>query len=207
MFFEPMNYKNVGLAHNPLKAIVAPRPIGWISSRGKDGSINLAPYSFFNAVSEDPAIVMFSVQASGPNQKKDTLRNVTETRAFIVNIVGAPQLQAMNISSGDYPYAENEFITAGLEMIPGKTTDVPFVGNIPAALECRLLQTIALPANHHGGHYIAVLGVVTGIYVDDSVVVNGKISYERIAPVARMGYRDYANIHDFFELGRPVVKD
>ena len=114
-----MDYKNAGLAHNPLKAIVAPRPIGWISSCGNDGSVNLAPYSFFNAVSEDPAIVIFSVQASGPNHQKDTLRNVTETSAFTVNIVGANQVQAMNVSSGDYPYGENEFTTAGAPDDPG----------------------------------------------------------------------------------------
>jgi flavin reductase (DIM6/NTAB) family NADH-FMN oxidoreductase RutF len=119
MFFEPMDYKNAGLAHNPLKAIVAPRPIGWISSCGKDGSVNLAPYSFFNAVSEDPAIVIFSVQASGPDHQKDTLRNVTETSAFTVNIVGANQVQAMNVSSGDYPYGENEFTTCRAPDDPG----------------------------------------------------------------------------------------
>ena len=206
MFFEPMDYKNAGLARNPLKAIVAPRPIGWISSCGKDGSVNLAPYSFFNAVSEDPAIVIFSVQASGPDHQKDTLRNVTETNAFTVNIVGANQVQAMNVSSGDYPYGENEFTTAGLRMIPGTTVNVPHVGEVPAALECTLLQTITLPANDRGGHYTAILGTVTGIFVDQSVIVDGKISYALLAPVARMGYRDYANINDFFELGRPVIK-
>ena len=206
MFFEPMDYKNAGLAHNPLKAIVAPRPIGWISSCGNDGSVNLAPYSFFNAVSEDPAIVIFSVQASGPNHQKDTLRNVTETSAFTVNIVGANQVQAMNVSSGDYPYGENEFTTAGLRMIPGTTVNVPHVGEVAAALGCKLLQTITLPANDRGGHYTAILGTVTGIFVDESVIVDGKISYALLAPVARMGYRDYANINDFFELGRPVIK-
>ncbi len=206
MFFEPMNYGNAGLEHNPLKAIVAPRPIGWISSCGVDGSINLAPYSFFNAVSEDPAIVMFSAQAFGPEHQKDTLRNVTETGVFTVNIVGASQVQAMNISSGDYPYGENEFNAAKLSMIPGTTVNVPHVGNVPAALECMLLQTIALPANDRGENYTAVLGTVTGIFVDDSVVVDGKISYALLAPVARMGYRDYANINDFFELGRPIIK-
>ncbi len=206
MFFEPMDYKNAGLSRNPLKAIVAPRPIGWISSCGKDGSVNLAPYSFFNAVSEDPAIVIFSVQASGPDHQKDTLRNVTETNAFTVNIVGANQVQAMNVSSGDYPYGENEFTTAGLRMIPGTTVNAPHVGEVPAALECTLLQTINLPANDRGGHYTAILGTVTGIFVDQSVIVDGKISYALLAPVARMGYRDYANINDFFELGRPVIK-
>ena len=96
-----------------------------------DGGVNLAPYSFFNAVSEDPAIVMFSVQASGPEYQKDTLRNVNETGAFTVNIVGANQVQAMNISSGDYPYGENEFNAAKLSMIPGTTVNVPHVGDVP----------------------------------------------------------------------------
>ena len=206
MFFLPMQHKAAGLSHNPLKAIVSPRPIAWVSSRGADGSINLAPYSFFNAVSEDPAIVIFSVQASGPDHQKDTLRNVTETSAFTVNIVGANQVQAMNVSSGDYPYGENEFTTAGLRMIPGTTVNVPHVGEVPAALECTLLQTITLPANDRGGHYTAILGTVTGIFVDQSVIVDGKISYTLLAPVARMGYRDYANINEFFELKRPVLK-
>ncbi len=205
MYFEPMDYENAGLAHNPLKAIVTPRPIGWISSCGGDGSVNLAPYSFFNLVSDDPGIVVFSVQDSGPNRQKDTLRNVTETGAFTVNIVGAPQLQAMNTSSGDYPYGENEFVAAGLEMVPGKTVDVPHVGGVPSALECKLFETVKLPANSQGGHYTAVLGTVTGIFVDASVVVDGKISYAIISPVARMGYHDYANINDFFELRRPVL--
>ncbi len=206
MFFEPMDYKNAGLSHNPLKAIVAPRPIGWISSCGNDGSVNLAPYSFFNAVSEDPAIVVFSAQASGPAHQKDTLRNVTETNVFTVNIVGANQVQAMNVSSGDYPYDENEFNTAGLKMVPGTTVNVPHVCGVPAALECTLLQIITLPANERGGYYTAILGTVTGIFVDDSVVVHGKIDYALLEPVARMGYRDYANINDFFELDRPVIR-
>ena len=206
MFFEPMHFKNAGLAHNPLKALVAPRPIGWISSCGTDGSVNLAPYSFFNAVSEDPAVVMFSVQASGQDHRKDSLRNVRETGAFTVNIVGAAQLDAMNISSGDYPYGENEFVAAGLEMVPGQSVSVPRVGGAPAALECELFDTIALPANERGGHYTVVLGTVTGIFIDEKVVVDGKVSYALLAPVARMGYRDYAHINDFFQLSRPVIK-
>lgn len=205
MFFAPMEFKDAGLSHNPLKALVAPRPIGWISSMGADGSINLAPYSFFNALSEDPAIVVFSVQAATTGHQKDSLRNVEETGAFTVNIVGAAQLDAMNTSSGDYPYGENEFVAAGLDMIPGQTVSTPRVGGAPAALECSLLQTIKLPANERGGHYTAVLGTVTGIFVDDNVVVDGKVDPASLALVARMGYRDYARINDFFQLDRPVI--
>ena len=87
MFFHPTQYKAAGLAHNPLKAIVSPRPIGWIASHGTDGSLNLAPYSFFNAISEDPAMVMFSVQVHPEKDRKDSLRNIEETGEFVVNIV------------------------------------------------------------------------------------------------------------------------
>ena len=114
MFFLPMQHTAAGLPHNPLKAIVAPRPIGWISSRGADGSINLAPYSYFNAVCDDPAMVMFSAETLAGGQHKDSLRNIQETGEFVVNIVGEAQVEAMNISSGNYPYGENEFIHAGL---------------------------------------------------------------------------------------------
>jgi len=205
MFFAPMDFKNAGLTHSPLKALIAPRPIGWISSCGKDGSVNLAPYSFFNAVSEDPAIIMFSVQVAASGHHKDSLRNVEETKAFSVNIVGRAQLDAMNISSGDYPYGTNEFLAAGLEMLAGETISVPRVGGAPATLECELFNTYTLPANAHGGHYVMVLGTVTGIFVDEAVVVDGEIRYKLFAPVARMGYRDYANINDFFQLDRPVI--
>lgn len=206
MFFEPMDFKAAGLAHNPLKALIAPRPIGWISSCGNDGSVNLAPYSFFNAVSDDPGIVVFSVQVAPDGHHKDSLRNVTETGAFTVNIVGAAQMNEMNISSGSYPYGTNEFEASGLEMVAGTTIPVPRVGNIPAALECTHLQSVKLTENDRGGHYVAVFGTIVGIYVDEAVVVDGKLDPRLIKPVARMGYRDYAHINDFFEMPRPEVK-
>ena len=112
-----MQHKAAGLSHNPLKAIVSPRPIAWVSSRGADGSINLAPYSFFNAVSEDPAMLFFSAAVLAGGQRKDSLRNIEETGEFTVNVVGEAQFDAMNISSGNFPYGDNEFINAGLEMV------------------------------------------------------------------------------------------
>ena len=117
MFFLPMQHKAAGLSHNPLKAIVSPRPIAWVSSRGADGSINLAPYSFFNAVSEDPAMLFFSAEVVAGSRRKDSLRNIEETGEFTVNVVGEAQFDAMNISSGNFPYGDNEFIHAGLAMV------------------------------------------------------------------------------------------
>ena len=154
MFFAPMRHNDAGLSHNPLKAIVSPRPIGWIASKGADGSFNLAPYSFFNAVSEDPAMVIFSVQSDSETHIKDSLRNIEETGEFVVNIVSQAQFDAMNISSGTYPYGENEFTHAGLDMVPSQTVAVPRAGGVPAALECTHFQTINLPRNASGGGYI-----------------------------------------------------
>ena len=203
MFFVPMRHKDAGLSHNPLKAIVSPRPIGWIASKGADGSFNLAPYSFFNAVSEDPAMVIFSVQSDSETHIKDSLRNIEETGEFVVNIVSQAQFDAMNISSGTYPYGENEFTHAGLDMVPSQTVAVPRAGGVPAALECTHFQTINLPRNASGGGYIMVLGTVTGIYIDDGIVENGLVKYESFIPISRLGYRDYGRVTDIFQATRP----
>ena len=120
MFFTPGSHLQAGLSHNPLKAIVSPRPIGWISSRGNDGSVNLAPYSYFNAIAEQPPMVMFSSGPSG-NRSKDSLRNVLETQEFVGNIVSTALGDAMNISSSNFPYGRNEFTEAGLAMVDCET--------------------------------------------------------------------------------------
>ena len=203
MFFLPMQHKQAGLPFNPLKAIVSPRPIGWISSKGADGSINLAPYSFFNAISENPAMVIFSADCSDHDHRKDSLRNVEETGEFVVNIVGQAQFDAMNISSQSFSYGENEFLHAGLEMIESETVQPPRIGGVPAALECRLYQTMPLPRDDAGRGYVMVMGTVTGIYVDDAVVKDGKLDYTAYTPISRLGYRDYGRITDIFQVARP----
>ena len=203
MIFKPMQHKAAGLQHNPLKAIVAPRPIGWIASRGSDNSINLAPYSFFNALSEDPAMVMFSVQTDSPDHHKDSLRNVEETGEFVVNIVGETQFDSMNISSGNFPYGDNEFIHAGLEMVDSDSISVPRVGKVPAALECVHYETMHLPRNADGGGYIVVIGTVTSIYIDDAVIHDGMVDYASFMPISRLGYRDYGRSSDIFQKNRP----
>ena len=203
MIFKPMQHKAAGLPHNPLKAIVAPRPIGWIASRGSDNSINLAPYSFFNALSEDPAMVMFSVQTDSPDHHKDSLRNVEETGEFVVNIVGEAQFDSMNISSGNFPYGDNEFIHAGLEMVDSDSISVPRVGKVPAALECVHYETMHLPRNAQGGGYIVVIGTVTSIYIDDAVRRDGMVDYAAFMPISRLGYRDYGRSSDIFQKNRP----
>ena len=204
MFFIPGTHLQAGLSHNPLKAIVSPRPIGWISSRGNDESVNLAPYSYFNAISEQPPMVMFS---SAPRSKtsKDSLRNVLETKEFVVNIVSGALGEAMNISSGSFPYGTNEFTEAGLAMANCETILVPRVKAAPAALECRLWQTIELPTPEDGAASTIVLGTVTGVHIADEVIVNGKIDVTIYQPLARLGYKDYTQISALFEMNRPAM--
>lgn len=202
MFFIPGAHLQSGLSHNPLKAIVSPRPIGWISSRGSDGSVNLAPYSYFNAISEQPPMVMFSSAPSG-NTSKDSLRNVLETREFVVNVVSAALGDAMNVSSGSFPYGTNEFDKAGLEMAACETVSVPRVKAAPAVLECCLWQAIDLPAPDNGQASTMVIGTITGIYIADDVIVDGKVDVAAYQPLARLGYMDYAQITELFAMQRP----
>ena len=211
MYFRPGLHKEVGLAFSPIKAIVSPRPIGWISSCGKDSSINLAPYSYFNAISELPPMVMFSSAPSGNVQHKDSLRNVTETKEFVVNVVSAALGDAMNITSADLAYGQNEFTAAALEMADCNTVKIPRVAAAPAALECKLWNVIELPKPDTGGAGtggagVMVIGTITGVHIDDETVKDGKIDVTSYQPLARLGYMDYARISDVFAMARPLAK-
>ena len=206
MYFRPGLHKEAGLSFSPIKAIVSPRPIGWISSCGKDGSINLAPYSYFNAISELPPMVMFSSAPSGNAQHKDSLRNVIETEEFVVNVVSAALGDVMNITSADLAYGQNEFTAAGLEMADCNTVKVPRVAAAPAALECKLWKVIELPKPETGGTGVMVIGTITGIHIADETIKDGKIDVTSYQPLARLGYMDYARINDVFAMPRPAVK-
>ena len=206
MYFRPGLHKEAGLSFSPIKAIVSPRPIGWISSCGKDGSINLAPYSYFNAISELPPMVMFSSAPSASARYKDSLRNVIETEEFVVNVVSAALCDAMNITSADLDYGQNEFTAAGLEMADCNTVNIPRVAAAPAALECKLWKVIELPRPETSCAGIMVIGTITGIHIADETINDGKIDITKYQPLARLGYMDYARIDEVFAMARPAVK-
>lgn len=199
MFFEPKN--GHGLPHNPFNALVVPRPIGWISSRDGMGNDNLAPYSFFNAVAYTPPQVMFSSTGSKADREgvKDTLSNIQDTGVFCVNIVGKDMLDAMNATSETLPNDVDEFAHAGLEKAECETINCARVTNISAALECELIDTVVM----RGGQNTVVFGEVTGIYMNDEFIVDGKFDISKFTPVGRLGYMDYALVMDPFELVRP----
>lgn len=198
MFYEPMK-RNHGLPRDPIKSLVAPRPIGWISSLRGDGAFNLAPYSFFNLISDRPPIAMFSSDG-----EKDSLRNVRETGEFVCNIVTADFTNAMNITSGFYPYGVNEAEKAGLELEASTLVKPPRVKGIAAALECKVTMiTPVRGVDGESGNYVMVLGEVVGVYVDPRILKEGMVDSAAMHQLARLGYMDYSVVEKTFTLDRP----
>ncbi len=210
MFYEPgddPSDKSVhGLPHNPFKAIVTPRPIGWISSLDADGVANLAPYSFFNGVADAPPMVMFSNNGGKSQDQpvKDSVRNIRETGEFVVNVATEALKDAMNASSAHFPAEIDEFEAAGLEKAPSRIVLPPRVAASPAALECRLWRTLELPSPP-GAANVVVFGQVVGVHIADWALEDGRFDPARLRLLSRLGYRDYTVVADSFEMGRPEV--
>lgn len=198
-FYDPA--AGHGLAHDPFKAIVAPRVIGWIASRGAAGQVNLAPYSFFGAFSSDPKIIGFSSEGY-----KDTIRNIEQTQEFTWNLASRPLAEAMNRSAAPVAADVNEFDLACVTQAPGRNVQVPHVGESPVALECRLLQVLQLRGldGQLTGNWIA-LGQVVGVHIRREFLRDGRFDLLAAQPVLRAGYRgDYALIGEMFEMLRPL---
>lgn len=191
MFYTPNT--GHGLQHNPFTAIVAPRPIGWISTRASGGN-NLAPYSFFNAVAYDPPQVIFA------GSMKDSIANARDTGVFAVNLVSRAHLNAMNATSARFARGVDEFIRAGVAKAECHMIDCPRVADSPATLECRVTQIVTLD----GGADFLVIGTVVGVHIrGDCLDGQGRFSPALFGQMARLGYMDYAEIRDSITLPRP----
>jgi flavin reductase (DIM6/NTAB) family NADH-FMN oxidoreductase RutF len=176
-----------GLPHDPFKAIVTPRPIGWITAVSRKGEINLSPYSFFNAVSDNPHMVAFSSDG-----RKDAVTFVEETGEFVCNLATFDLRDQMNLTSAPLPRGESELDKVGLTAAPSRLVKPPRVAEAPAALECRWLQTVPLvPLGGGEPRYFMVIGQVIGIHIDDRFLVDGLLDTAAMRPIARAGYRDY----------------
>ncbi len=198
MFYEPIK-RNHGLPHDPFKAIVAPRPIGWISSVDAKGNVNLAPYSFFNGVASFPPMVMFSSEGF-----KDSISNVNETMEFVCNLATWDLREAMNRTSQSVPHDVNEFELAGLTPAPSKLVAPPRVAESPCALECKATQIVQMkgPDGTPHDNYVA-FGEVVGIHIDERYIRNGILDAAAMKPIARLGYRDYSVVTELFQMIRP----
>ncbi len=204
MFYRPAD--GHGLPHDPFKAIVTPRPIGWISSLDAQGGANLAPFSFFNGCGDAPPMVMFAQtgRKSRPEPVKDSIANIRETGEFACNIVSQALKDAMNLSSGTYQPEVDEFELAGLTKAPGKAISAPHVAEAPAVLECKLVKIVDdLPSWREHAFNIMIIGEVVGVHIDDAIVKDGRVDVLGYNPVARMGYMDYTTVTDIWAMKRP----
>ena len=198
MFYEPRN--GHGLPHDPFKAIVAPRPIGWISTIDGQGRPNLAPYSFFNAVHSRPPMLMFTSETM-----KHSAANAIATGEFVFNLCSRALFDAMNVSSGALGEGESEFAAAGLEAAPCRVVKAPRVAAAPASLECRV--TFSTRLHDVDGAPLEgwiIIGQVVGVHIDEAFLKDGRFDTAAVQPIARCGYRDYSVVTEMFEALRPT---
>lgn len=206
MFYDPDVKRSHGLPHDPFKALVAPRPIGWISTVDKQGNVNLAPYSFFNAVCYNPCIVMFAASGLADDPMKHSWRNAEETGEFVCNIVSEELKDPMNMTSAHVARGVDEFKLAGLTPEPSVKVKPPRVKEAPAHLECKYLKTVVFESEQKFQSHGVVFGHVVGIHIKDEVIVNGLVDVLKFRPVARLGYMDYTVVDSVFSMGRPDAK-
>ena len=192
-----------GLPHDPFKSCVVPRPIGWISTIGADGAVNLAPYSFFNAVATEPPMVMFSSNGKQAHGTKDSVANAEATGEFVCNMATWDLRDPMSQTSRPVPPEVDEFELADLETQPSELVKPPRVKASPIHLECVYHQTLELPCDIEGGRNAICLGRVVGIHVRDEFLTDGKVDIARIKPLARLGYQDYTVAEKVLTLSQP----
>ena len=203
MFYEPRLGQS-DLTIDPLKALVVPRPIGWISSVDLAGRVNLAPFSFFNLVAEAPPIVIFAPTGTKPDGSlKDSRRNVEETGAFVVNLATWDLREAMNATSASLPAGADESVATGLVMVPSRIVVAPRVAASPVALECRYLRTVNLPTLDPKEPNDVLFGEIVGINSDDRLIVDGRVDITIAKPLARLGYSLYTVVEQVFAMKRP----
>ena len=199
IFYEPLKRDTKLLPHDPFKALVTPRPIGWVSTLSRAGAVNLAPYSFFNAICDQPPMVVFS-----SNGKKDSVTFAEESGEFVWNMATFALRHQMNATSAVLPRGESEFAYAALATAPSRCVAPPRVAASPAALECKVSDIFRLKdmTGAATDNYL-VFGQVVGIHIDEAFIKNGMVDTAAMQPIARCGYLDYAVVDELFTLARP----
>ena len=197
MFYDAIRNDH-GFEYDPFKALVAPRPIGWISSLSPDGVANLAPYSYFNAMAQDPHYVVFG---SGP--RKDSISNIEAVGEFAVNLATWDLREQMNATSAHVGGHVDEFELARLGKAPCRMIKAPRVAESPVCLECKLFRVIELPDDQGQVSNWMTIGRVIGIYIDDRFIDNGRVDTAAMRPIARLGYSEYATVEEAWRMRRP----
>ncbi len=203
MYFEP-GVSEHGLAHDPFKSCVIPRPIGWISTVDAQGRHNLAPYSQFQNVSFDPPIVMFSANQNTSGKRKDSVENAEQSGQFVWNMATYDLREAVNISAEELPPGVDEFERAGLTKLPSRLVKPMRVKGSPIQFECVYLNTLRFPGGSAMGTADVVFGKVVAVHIDDEVIgPDGLVDVLKIKPLARMGYYDYTYVDNVFQMVIP----
>ncbi|PNS17514.1 hypothetical protein CAC42_8057 [Sphaceloma murrayae] len=204
MFYRPgSDREDHGLPHDPFKACVVPRPIGWISTLSKDGRANLAPYSQFNNLTFDPPLVMFSSNQNTNGERKDTVINAELTGKFVWQLATYDLREAVNATAEQLPYGEDEFERAGLEKEKANLSDIPMVKQSPVKFECEYHTTIRLPGNPPMGTVDVIIGRVVGVHIADGALTDGILDVRKTKPIARLGYYQYTVIENTFDMKVP----
>ena len=199
MFYETALRDKALLPRDPFKAIVAPRPIGWISTRAPDGRVNLAPYSFFNAFNSVPPIVGFSSEGC-----KDSASFARDSGEFVANLASRDLMQAISLTSAPLPRGDSEFVHAGLTMASCRLVKAPRVSEAHAALECKVVSVVPLKdARGKAIDSYLLLGEVVAFHIDDALIRDGRFDTAAAQPLARCGYQDYAVVESLIALARP----
>jgi flavin reductase (DIM6/NTAB) family NADH-FMN oxidoreductase RutF len=205
MFYQPQaDRAALPFPIDPFKSLVVPRPIGWITTLSPEGDVNLAPFSFFNAVGDAPPLVAFAPQGRKPDRPiKDSLANVEATGEFVCNLATYDLREQMTLTSAHLPAGADEMRAAGLTPLPSRLVKPPRVAESPAHLECRYLQTVDLPAWDPAERQVLVIGEVVGVHIDDRLIKDGRVDIVGARPIARLGYSLYASVDDSFYMRRP----
>ena len=201
MFYETKTKKH-GLPYDPFKACIVPRPIGWITTLDEKGVVNLAPFSYFNALSGPVPMVMFSASSRPIYGLKDSAANAIATGEFVANVATWDLREQVNQSSLHVPPEVDEMKLVGLDPEPSVLVKPPRVKQSPIHLECVLYTSLELPAGP-GQRNVMIVGKVVGIHIRDEVLTNGRVDMAKLRPIARLGYMDYTVIDTVFEMMRP----
>lgn len=183
-------------AYKLMISLIVPRPIAWVSTMAPSGAHNLAPFSFFNGISSHPPILMIAVGAR-KGERKDTWRNIEQTGEFVVNVVVPEVVDAMVLSSGEYPPEVDEFKEAGVTPVPSSRVKPPRIAESPVSMECRLERIVEVAGS------ALILGRVVLYHVREDLLDGGAVDPEKLKPVARLGGDFYSHLGSVFTRGRP----
>ena len=198
MIIDPRNFEGF---NRVLTGVVVPRPIAFVSTRSPEGIVNLAPYSFFNAVAYDPPTIVFSASRRAGNKRKDTLANVEATGEFVVNVVVDAIAEAMNATAAEFPAEVNEFEVAGLTEAPSQIVKAPRVAESPVNLECKLVQVVNIGEGAHA--HGLVIGEVVLVHIREDIIDGHRINHQNLKPTGRLAGNMYCHTDDTFVLVRP----